>query len=91
MHVPNLEWMVVSSSAFIASGCGFLILLLAFGGREVYLLPFSTTVGGLRQPTLKLQRMPTHDASVNPGYKAKPAQDWMLSCNKWFRANVILW
>ena len=47
---------------------------------------------GLWQPTFKLQRdfllMPTNDASVNPGPQE---QDWVVSCNKRYRANVIFW
>ena len=35
--------------------------------------------------------MPTNDAAVNPVTQAKSAQDWVVSCNKRFRANVLLW
>ena len=48
-----------------------------FGGRGIYQLPLSTTLGGLRQPIFKLQRefhlMPTNDASVNTAPQTESA------------------
>jgi hypothetical protein len=59
--------LALPSKAIFASSCCLLLLLLVSGGRGIYQLPLSTTLGGLWQPILQrdFQLIPTNNASVN--------------------------